>query len=113
MDGGEPGQAGPLDGLDKAVEFYRNVVDARRPKGMGKGEWLPRPHTHVMIARNRVREDVVLRIVAGPMGLWQIVRRDTGKTLARGFRTKEQARVWIGRAVKHNLLPEGTIEVEQ
>jgi len=98
--------------LGKAVEFYRRVVDQRRRDREKPREWLPRPHTHVMIERNRVREDVVLRIVPGPQGLWQIVRRDTGTTLARGFRTKEQARVWIGRAVKHHLLPEGTIEIE-
>lgn len=55
---------------------------------------------------------VHLLIVPGPAGLYQIVRLNLRVPVARGFRTKEQARGWIGRAVRAGVLPEGVVEVE-
>jgi hypothetical protein len=111
--------------LDAAVAEYQRVVASRHgardrtldPKRqrsrLAVGEWLPKPHNGSMQERLRLRETLVLRITLGPAGLWQVTRRDDGRVISRGFRTKEQARGWIGRAVRQQVLPEGTIEVEQ
>lgn len=60
-----------------------------------------------------------LMIVPGPGGgllskahTWMIVRIELNTPVARGFATKEQARAWIGRAVRAGVLPSGVMEVE-
>jgi hypothetical protein len=94
------------------------------------GEWLPRPY-HGRIMQPPIRRDhtrptrsdrtkrepepmqaIHLMIVPGPAGLYQVVRINLKTPVARGFRTKEDARGWIGRAVRAGVLPEGVVEVE-
>jgi hypothetical protein len=87
-------------------------------------EWLPRPYAgRIMVpSKGRTAKDnnppmkailgMTLMIVPGPEGLYQVVRIELNAPVARGFRTKEQARGWIGRAVRGGVLPEGVVEVE-
>ena len=97
-----------------------------------KGVWLPKPIKGRYMTGRRPRDTnpqlqgpgvegvvealtgaaVHLMIVPGPQGLYQVVRVHFETPVARGFRTKEQARGWIGRAVRAGILPEGVVEVE-
>lgn len=77
-------------------------------------EWMPRPYGgRVMVSNRKTKgEGVFLQVVPGPEGLWQIVRVELQAPVARGFRTREAAAAWIGRAVRAGVLPEGVTLLE-
>ena len=80
-----------------------------------EAEWMPRPFAgRILLERTRMpkAEQIYVQVVPGPQGLWQIVRVDLDKPFARGFRTPELARRWLGRAVKAGIVPQGTMELE-
>jgi hypothetical protein len=77
-------------------------------------EWMPRPWAgRVMVSKNKTTgEGVYLQVVPGPEGLFQVVRVDLSKPVARGFRTPQAAERWVARAVGAGILPSGVVLVE-
>lgn len=95
-------------------------ADAKRHRWLNQGhhkamEWLPRPlngRTLPLTSRQVTDEPVYVQIVPGPSGLYQIVRIDLARPVARGFQTPDHARRWLGFAVKGGILPQGVVELE-
>ena len=85
-------------------------------------EWLPRPYAgRIMVpSQDQSRAErhpqpmapIHVMIVPGPEGMWQIIRVELESPVARGFKTRERARDWIGRAIREGVLPQGVMEVE-
>lgn len=67
-----------------------------------------------MLPRDRkvLAKAMYVQVVPGPAGTWQIVRVDLVHPFARGFASPEEARSWLGRAVRAGLVPEGVTELE-
>ena len=102
----------------------------RPPRFSSAAEWLPRPWAGKIMIPSRAkawqrdpapeskRAPVTLMVVPGPpVGVlnapsWQVVRLELERPVARGFATPEQARAWIGRAVRAGVLPSVAVEVE-
>jgi hypothetical protein len=102
-------------------DYNARNKDVWLPKPL-RGRFMPRkkdePGSGVRSDARSVRQPPAdatarhLMIVPGPEGLYQIIKVDLRRPVARGFRTPEQARGWIGRAVRAGILPEGVVEVE-
>ena len=91
-------------------------------------EWLPRPWAgKIMVPSRKWTENPKLERRIGPVTLmvvpgppvgplnghsWQVVRLELERPVARGFATREDARAWIGRAVRAGVLPPVAVEVE-
>jgi hypothetical protein len=93
-------------------------IDPRRTGeySRSQNEWMPRPFGgRVMVTSRRVvagKEPIYVEVVPGPGGMYQIVRIDLARPLARGFASPQSARAWVARAIRQGVLPEGVIVVE-
>ena len=86
-----------------------------RNRWLGRWEWLPKPWAgRVLLPRDKkvLAEALYVQIMPGPMGTWQIVRVDLVHPFARGFLTPDDARGWLGRAIRAGVVPEGVVELE-
>ena len=77
-------------------------------------EWMPKP----MSGKDKLHqprtngEPIYVQIVPGPNRTFQIVRVELATPVARGFKSKEQARKWIELALRQGVLPAGITELE-
>lgn len=87
----------------------------RTPQWMGRhwrtGDSKRERHLEAHVVASS-KEPVYVQIVPGPNHCWQVVRVDLKTPFARGFLSADQARRWIGRAMKAGILPESIVEVE-